>query len=257
MEKITSEFIVSEIRKKKGLSGISPEIIGGLLESYLSKNKISLSKITLRGVKLIVKDIRASLRSYTGRFQSSSADRKKLVEAGDITRLLKSHSSTQERMEFYPELREKIYSLGISSILDLGCGLNPLALARPGIHYFASDIREDELEIVRLFFHNHHISGETFVYDLKKMHGALPNADICLLLKVVDVIETKGHKLAEKIIKDVPCKYVLVSFPTKTLSGKPMNHPQRGWIERMLNRLNYPFDTILHKNEIFYLIKKF
>jgi len=62
---------------------------------------------------------------------------------------------------------------------------------------------------------------------------------------------------AEKIIRKIPSQYLLISFSTKTLSGRPMNHPQRGWIEQLTKRLGYGFEIIKSKNEIFYLIKKY
>lgn len=140
--------------------------------------------------------------------------------------------------------------------MDLACGLNPLALATSGVKYYASDIKEDELILIKKYFEKNKIKGKTFIYDIRKIKQDLPKADLCLLFKVLDIIEKKGHKLAEKILKTVECKTILVSFPTKKLSGRPMRHPERKWLEKLLNRLNYPFKIFRSENEIFYLIKK-
>jgi hypothetical protein len=139
----------------------------------------------------------------------------------------------------------------------LGCGINPLALSESGTKYYAFDINREELELVQKFFKMNHIQGEASFCDLWNIEACkFPESDLCLIFKVFDVIEKKGHKLAEKIISKINSRYLLISFSTKTLSGKPMNHPQRGWIERLLHRLNFSFRIIKSSNEIFYLANK-
>ena len=43
-------------------------------------------------------------------------------------------------------------------------------------------------------------------------------------------------------------EYIVASFPTKTISGKKMNYPRRGWIEKMLKRIGYEFSIIKENN---------
>src|SRR3989344_7409937 len=119
--------LVEKIRQKKELSGIAESLVMDNLRDYLNKNKIALENLTENQLKLVVKDVRSSLREKVGRFQASIKDRQKLLEKGDMGSLLKTHSSTKERFDFYPELREIISKLKVKSILDLGCGINPLA----------------------------------------------------------------------------------------------------------------------------------
>lgn len=225
--------IILKIKEKKELSGISNKIIEEILDNYVKSNAINLSNIKERDVKLIIKFVRDKLRKLSGRFSRSA----------------------EERLEFYPELKSLIEKLKIKSILDLGCGQNPIYIAEKNITYYACDINESDLTKVREHFQKNKIKGKVFFCDLRK-DNKFPKADICLILKVFDAIETKGHKLAEKILLSLNCKYILISFPTKTLSGRPMNHPQRGWIERLLTRLGYKFEIIKSKNEIYYLSQK-
>ncbi len=84
----------------------------------------------------------------------------------------------------------------------------------------------------------------------------LPKADVCFMFKFLDPLEEKGHKLSEEIIKSLDCKYIVVSFSTKTISGRNMRYPYRGWIEKMLNRINIKFDRFNLENEVFYIIHK-
>jgi len=85
----------------------------------------------------------------------------------------------------------------------------------------------------------------------------VPMQDVCLLFKVLDSLEpAKGHKFAEQLITKVPAHYVVASFPTRTITGKPMRHPYRGWMDRMLKRIGYEFQVFVEGDEVFYVVKK-
>ena len=248
--------LIEKIKEKKELSGLNNALVSDMLESYLEKYKLNLENLKNSEAKIIVKDIRRNLRDLVGRFQKSTKKRIKLSEIGDIEALLKTHSSTSERLNFYPRLKKLINELNVKSILDLGCGLNPLALADKNIVYYASDIKEDDLELVKRFFEKNNLQGKAFVYDLRKISNDLPNADLCIIFKVLDILEKKQHGLAEKILNFINCKYFLISFATKSISGKPMKFPRRNWLESILKKFNYKYRIFSPDNEIFYLIKK-
>jgi len=245
--------LVKRIKEKKELSGLSGSVVKDCLESYLEKHRINIEKLTKQDLKLIVKEVRAELRFISGQYRKSLKDRPKLLKKNNLNELLNTHSSTSERLKFYHLIKNKIHKLGIKSILDLGCGLNPIALASPDLIYYASDVKEDELSLIAQFFKQRKINGKTFVFDLRKPIMNLPKTDICILFKVLDVIDKK-HKLSEKILLTLPSKHMLVSFSTKKLSGKSMNHPQRKWFEKILIRNQLKFETFSIPNEIFYLI---
>ncbi|MBI3333972.1 hypothetical protein HYZ97_00610 [Candidatus Pacearchaeota archaeon] len=250
---------IEKIREKAELQSLAEEVIRDQLKIYCKMHQLSSESLVVFSPaeqRLVVKEVRAELRKLTGRFNVSQKNRSDVLESLDKEAILRTHSSTRERYESYPLLREYLASLKPHSILDLGCGLNPLALAHPKINYYASDIQEDELAIIKRFFAKNNISGKTFIYDLRKIDDSLPRADVALLLKVLDVLEQRGHKLAERIIEKVPAQNLLVSFSTKTLSGKPMNHPQRGWIEQLVKRKGYTFKLLKLKNELVYHITK-
>jgi len=250
--------LILKIKDKKELLGLTDSVVEEILKRYIKKYKLSLKNLPYPQSKTVIKEVRAELRTITGQFQKSLKDKSKLSDSGSYTKLLETHSSTAERLEFYPILKEKLNKIGVRSILDLGCGLNPIALASPQIKYFASDIQEDELTLIDKFFKKHNIKGKVFVYDLRKISNDLPEADICILFKILDLLDNKKKrgKLTEKILKKVPCKKILVSFSTRKLSGKPMNYPKRFWFENVLEKLKFDYKKFESKNEVFYLIEK-
>lgn len=242
--------LIDKIKQKRELGGIDNSVVLDSLNSYIKKHNLLIPTLKKSEKKIIIKAVRAELRTLVGQFQKGKRN-----NISDYTELLKTHLSTSERLSFYPHLINLFKKLKIKSILDLGCGLNPLALADKKIKYFASDINSVELSIISGFFKKNKVDGETFVCDLRKIEAyELPETDITLIFKVLDIIENKGHKLAEKVLLSLKSKYALISFPTKKLSGKSMNFPRRLWFEKMLSRLSLKFETFKSDNEIFYLI---
>lgn len=268
MENLSEEImmkLVNKIKKKKELRGVAYAIVSDKINSFLSKNPKILKQISeskniekSSAVKKCIKDVRSSLRRIAGSFEIDDKDREFLVEQNKISELLATHSSTKERLDYYAEIYDKILLIAgkPKSVLDIGCGLNPLSFPLKDVLYYACDINKDNLKLVEKYFQKNSIEGKTFFYDVAKIEKDLPRADVCFLFKILDIVELKGHKIAEKIIISIPCKHIVVSFATKTLSGKKMKRPRRIWFERMLGRLKLKWTNFEVENEMFYVVEK-
>mgnify|MGYP001613050055 CR=1 FL=1 len=246
--------IIKKIKEKKELEGISDLVIKGNLLKYKKKHSVNIEKLSNQDLKIIIKDIRSELRFFVGQYQFKVKGRRKILDRDNSDELLKTHSSTSERLDFYPSLKKIISDLKIKSILDLGCGLNPLALSQKNIEYLASDINEKELSIIQEYFKKNNINGKTFVYDLRNISNDLPKTDLTILFKVLDVVSKNDRKLSEKIILNISSRYLLVSFSIKKISGKPMNFPERRWFEKILLRNKLRYKKFYSENEVYYLI---
>ncbi|MDO8508462.1 MAG: hypothetical protein Q7S27_02135 [Nanoarchaeota archaeon] len=253
---MNTKDLILKIKEKKELQGLADSIIEEALQTYFIKHNLASKNLRPSEIKIIVKDIRSQLRNLTGRFQSSIKKRAGLLRENNIIDLLKTHSSTKERLNYYPVLKDLIKKLNVKSILDLGCGLNPIALASPKITYYASDIKEDDLKLVQYFFQKNSIKGKTFIYDIRKITSDIPKTDLCILFKVLDIADKNKYHLAKMVFENISSKYILVSFATKTLSQKAMRSPKRRWFEYLINKLDLSYDVFSSDNEIFYLIKK-
>ena len=207
-----------------------------------------------------------------------------------LKKVLSTNFSTKERLPFYPQLYEQIFQITGKPkvILDLGCGINPFSVYwltailkhiskgeedsasfhRQKLFYYGFDLSEEEVETINIFFkwwreeakkEDFNFKGIAEVLDL--FHFAklflLKKADIAFLWKMTDVLDRgQGHKVSEAVIKTIPSKYIIVSFPTLTMSGKKMNFPRRKWIELLCARLCYKYEILQFSTEIFYVIKK-
>jgi 16S rRNA (guanine(1405)-N(7))-methyltransferase len=245
--------LIKKIKEKRELADIPDSFVE---ESVLESIKHYKKLVSLKDERIIVKEVRKNLRRNIGSFQISPNKKEKYGALKDYDMLIKTHSSTKERYDDYKDLIKKLRDWNVKKILDLGCGLNPLALAKHFENYYAADIKENEINIINNYFKENNIKGFAKVYDINKIeNGIFPKADICLLFKVLDIISNKKKEITRKIIESVNCRLALVSFPTKTLSGKRMGVVKRKWFEDLIKEMGLYNETFSIENEIFYIVK--
>jgi len=145
----------------------------------------------------------------------------------------------------------------------LGAGLNPISIPYmqlEKLNYYSYDVNEEDKKFLNDFYKSLKINGLAEILDLTEIRNyeILPKSDVIFMFKFLDSVEKKGHKLAEDVIKTLinKTRFIVASFSSKTITGKNMNYPYRGWIERMLERIKLKFDRLEFDNEIFYIISK-
>ncbi len=266
LEPLKIKQLITSIKEKKELKDLDNNFVKEELKIHFLRNnkqflaiKEELNKKSAV-YKQIVKEVRAKLRRSYGLFRTD----KDFLKEKDFDKILALHSSTKERLSSYPKLYEKIFKITGEPkvILDLGAGVNPLSynyMNLKNCQYFAYDLSKEEVKLINTFFKKNKIKGKAEILNLLNINKIkpLPKADLALLFKMTDVLDKgKGHKTSEEIIKAIPTTFIIVSFPTLTMSGKPMNHPRKGWVELMCKRLGYEFKILSFENEIFYIIEK-
>ena len=264
--------ILRQIKQSKKYKTLSEPVVLEEIEKYLKRNP----QIERYKDKKILKDIKTELHKIYGSFQiNSKQKREKYFEELKLApdnieltkKILLTNSSTKERLENYEEIYPNIFTITgkPNSILDLGCGLNPFSfpfMNLEKVNYYAYDIDGTDISLIRDYFFSmkEKITGKADEINLASINEdeikKLPKGDVCFMFKLVDVLDRKDHKQSEKIITNLDSKYIVVSFSKKTLAGKMMNFPYRGWIERMLERNKLWFQKIDFENEVFYIIKK-
>ena len=270
--------LLLNIKKNKKYKYIDDSLVKQEITKYLNANPNLikfLDKEKSEKFKNIVKAVRAKLHLIHSSFKTSktnidqyltklrTAKNKEYLEMHD--KILETSISAKERLKHYKGLYKKIFAITKKpkTIIDLGCGLNPISYPYMNIknlNYYAFDINTKDIGFLNNYFKimkNKGLNGKAKILNLKNTNiSKLPKADICLMLKLLDPLEAKGHKLSETLITKLNTKHIVVSFATKTVTGRQMNYPYRGWIERMLNRINLKFNKITIENEVFYVIKK-
>jgi 16S rRNA (guanine(1405)-N(7))-methyltransferase len=125
-------------------------------------------------------------------------------------------------------------------LLDLGCGLGPLALPWMGLAptatYVAVDVDRRMLDQVAAFLALVGQPHETRALDL----GAgtpTDRADVALLLKLVPTLDRQDPAAASRLLGALDVSYAVVSFPARSLGGrgKGMEDTYRGRLDRLAN----------------------
>lgn len=275
------EEFVSEIKKKKNLSSLPDGFVQELIIDFFDKYPKLEEKLKghpkplkSKDFKFLLKEVRKKLHGIYGVFILNKKDLKHLEEHLKTVKkldedalqlhikLLSAHKSSAERLDFYSEIYENIFSYTgkPKSILDLACGLNPLSfpwMSLKKVKYFASELTEYDSKFIQEYFDimkPFGLDGKAFAMDLIKLKQ-LPKTDICFLFKVLDSLEELEQNYSKELLKKIPSDYIVVSFPTMSIGGKnPIR--QRGWFFRVMRELGLSAESFEIENEVFYIIKK-
>jgi 16S rRNA (guanine(1405)-N(7))-methyltransferase len=261
--------LLHEIKRNKKYSTITDEIVLEEINNYLKKNK--LEKIT----KQDIKEIRNQLhRLYSSYLRGNKSKRNKLIEQlkenpnslDIINKILATSVSAKERLEGYENIYNEIFNITgkPKTIVDIGCGLNPISY--PYIHvkeltYYCYDIDTEDIDFLNEFFKimkPYGLNGKAQILNARNLQeiAHLPSSDITFIWKLIDLINTKDSKPGEELIQLLinKTKFIVASFATRTIGGKPMNLPRRKGFELMLERINLKYNNIKTRNEIYYII---
>lgn len=153
---------------------------------------------------------------------------------------MQAHASTEERLPILEDFFQTCLSpiAPITSILDLACGLNPLAIPwmplANNVFYKACDIYLDMMDLIDFFFKHVNLSGQTYPCDLV---SSLPSfslketqrAQVAFLLKSIPCLEQMDKSVADRLLEDIPTDHVLVSFPVHSLGGRQKGMKEFYW----------------------------
>lgn len=273
-----------DIILKKELSSLDPDFVMDKLSAVLALQKFRKAKQKFdesdykqfsrsKEHDAIVKEVRVDLRKLYGVFINNDyGKRKKLLEelkedssVEAHNKLLKLHRSSNERLGSYGEAYGQIFEITgkPKKILDLACGLNPLSYpyleCEP--EYIASDLSEEDMKFIDAYFKIMKIKGKAVFLDLVKakeeeLAKLSKDVDITFLFKALDSMEFVEWNSSKRIISSLKSKWIVVSFPTKSIGGKkPIKKEKRGWFEKFLEEKELTSTIFELEDEIFYVIK--
>lgn len=145
-----------------------------------------------------------------------------LLEA--CRRIMARHASTAERLPLLPEFYRTVLAdlPPIRSVLDLGCGLNPLAIPWMGlaadVTYTCCDIDAALIALLNHFFALAGVNGRAEVRDLVSSPPR-EAADLALALKLVPTLDQIERDAGATLLRALHASSLLVSFPARSLGG--------------------------------------
>ena len=140
-------------------------------------------------------------------------------------KILEQHESTRERLPYLEQFYEVIRTVcrPLSIIIDLACGLNPLALPFMGmtelVRYYAYDIHQPRVELINQFFKGWGLEPLAEVRDVL-VHPPQIQADAAFLFKEAHRMEKRRKGSSRDLIKVISARVVFISLPTRSLDRR-------------------------------------
>lgn len=178
---------------------------------------------------------------------------------GTLEQLFELHASTRERLGSMDALFDRVFRICADAvrIVDYACGLNPLYLGRRGFDVLGIDIHADAVALVNEWARRACYPAAAEIRDIVSME-AYPDAHLALAMKLLPVLDKQSRGAAEAFLMRVRCKFLLVTFPTKSLGGRGghMEAHYDGWLLKRLPDRFSVRDRFVEGNELCYLLEE-
>lgn len=173
-----------------------------------------------------------------------------------------AHASTRERLPiletFYAELFAALPP--IQSVLDVACGLNPLAVPWMGLAkntpYLACDVYEDQVAFLGEALPLLGVNGKVEACDVV---GQPPDTevDLAFVLKTLPCLEQVDADASQRLLAGLPARYIIVSYPVASLGGraKGMSNQYRANFLAMADEQGWQVEELAITGELVFLIK--
>ena len=242
-----SADVVERVRRSSRYRAVDPALVARLAAEELPK---------ARNVDDAVKRVKRRLHQAVGAFRPGRVVTAIGWPADDEVALrdacrtaMREHASTRERAPHLDGFFSAIWEqTGVPErVLDLGCGLNPLALPWMGIgdaRYHAVDVDAATLDVVRGFLG---AVGQPHVTEVRDLVAGVPGerADVALLLKLVTTLDRQDADAATRLLRGLRVDHAIVSFAARSLGGRG-NHERtyRARMERLAGEAGRVRDVI-------------
>jgi 16S rRNA (guanine(1405)-N(7))-methyltransferase len=230
--------IVERVRSSSRYRSVDPALVARLAAEELPKS---------RNVDEAVKRVKRRLHQAVGAFRSGRVGSAADWPVTDPAALreaclgaMREHASTRERVPHLDAFYAPIWEVTGTprSVLDLGCGLNPLALPWMDIGdaaYHATDVDSGTLDVVRGFLEATGQTHTTEVFDLVADVPPEP-ADVALLLKLVTTLDRQDTHAATRLLRGLRADHAVVSFAVRSLGGRGSHErTYRARLERLVD----------------------
>ena len=222
------DALVGKVAASIGYRGMAQELIASVGTRELAKR---------RSLKEAVKATKSRLHQVAGAYfpQQDYARWLAMLEAASATGrdalvdtcrvIMRQHASTRERLP----ILEDFYARTLGDlppprrVLDLGCGLNPLAIPwmplAPNAEYRAYDVYPDLAAFLTACLPLLGVRGTAEVADLTATVPTEP-ADVALLLKLLPPLERLDPAAPARLLDALNAEHLLVSYPVHSLGGR-------------------------------------
>ncbi|MHB0874599.1 MAG: class I SAM-dependent methyltransferase [Anaerolineae bacterium] len=176
--------------------------------------------------------------------------------------VMAQHVSTRERLPILDHFyAETLAGLSPRVVLDVACGLNPLAIpwmplaAEP--LYCACDAHGGLAAFVSRCLPLLGVDGDACACDIAQ-DPPTTHADLALVLKTVPCLEQEGRGAVRRLLDALDAENVLVSFPVHSIGGrsKGMSENYESTFLRMVEERPWRLTRFAFATELAFLVQK-
>ncbi len=218
------DAVVEEILKSPKYKFISIELVRRVAEQEAPKH--GNLKLAVKAVKNKLHQVGGAYLNDTMPYTKWLADLQTTPDRQEtLKKIMQSHASTRERLpilaEFYQVTLADIAP--VESVIDVACGLNPLAIdwmpLAPHAAYYAYDIYGDMMTFLEACFPLLGVQGHAQTRDMGQFIPT-EKVQVALVLKTLPCLEQVDKAVGLNLLESLPAEYLLVSFPVRSLGGK-------------------------------------
>ena len=221
--------LVEQVRRSAKYRCISPELIQSVGARELARRRnwrqaVKATRDKLHQVGGAYLDRRVDYARWLGDLRAAvrSGDRAALLAA--CARIMGHHTSSRERLEILAPFYAATLGLlpPIHSLLDVACGLNPLAIPwmplAADVEYHACDIYQDMIGFLGEALPLLGVRGSAQAIDVIQSCPTR-RVDLALLLKTLPCLEQVDKSAGRRLLDTVNADHLLVSYPVHSLGG--------------------------------------
>ena len=184
------------------------------------------------------------------------------IQAFCLSRM-ENHASTRERLPYVEHFFHDILAglPPVTSVIDLACGLTPLALPwmplAPGAEYTALDMYGRLAKSLQVFFDHTGMKGKAETADIVSAPFE-KQYDVAFILKTLPCLEQQGKGLAAALVDRVNAKTLVISYPLRTLGGsrKGMGATYEADFNRLAEGRNWQTARFEFPNELVFRVTR-
>lgn len=175
---------------------------------------------------------------------------------------LHAHLSTRERLPIMEQMYRAIFAVTgqPGSLLDIACGLNPLAFPWMGlllpVDFYAYDIHEPRVAFINHYFALQGLPQLATVQDVA-LETPAQRAGVALFLKEMPRFERNYPGNGRKLLQELNARFLVVSFPTvSTHGGRNLTNRYRAFFNELIDGSGWPTTELLFDSELVLIAEK-
>jgi len=260
------DAVVAAIKQSKKYRDTSEETIRELATTALKQHKKPK-----RAVKAVRKRLHSIMAPYLGDpdYDAAAAALTASFATGDEEQIkqvcwdaLYSHLSTRERLPIMTDFYSEIFKVtGIPhALLDIACGLNPLAFPWMNlpqtVQYYGYDIHEPRIRFINRYFSLQSLAPLARIQDVA-LHFPQEKADVALFLKEMPRFERNYPGTGRDFLAALPVRHLVVSFPSiSTHGGRNLVKRYREFFTKLIAGRDWPVTELMFEGELVFVAEK-